>query len=114
LSLGPVSGGAIKIDPDEDVTMGLCIGEGVETCLAGQQKGLRPVWCAISTAGIASFPILHGIECLHILRENDANLASPKTVEDCASRWRAAGREVIITDPASGRDLNDELRGAAS
>jgi hypothetical protein len=114
MSLGTIKCGTIKIDPDEDVTMGLCIGEGVETCLAGRQKGLRPVWCAISTAGIASFPILPGIECLHILRENDANLASPKKVEDCASRWRAAGREVIIADPASGRDLNDELRGVAA
>jgi len=110
----PIKCGTIKIDPDEDVTMGLCIGEGVETCLAGRQKGLRPVWCAISTAGIASFPILPGIECLHILRENDTNLASPKKVEDCASRWRAAGCEVIIADPASGRDLNDELRGVAA
>jgi putative DNA primase/helicase len=114
MSLAPVSGGAIKIDPDENVTMGLCIGEGIETCLAGRQMGLRPVWCAISKAGIASFPILPGIEGLHILRENDANLASPKTVEDCASRWRADGREVIIADPASGCDLNDELRGAAA
>jgi hypothetical protein len=33
---------------------------------------------------------------------------------ECAFRWRAAGREVIIEDPASGRDLNDELRGAAA
>jgi hypothetical protein len=33
LTLGPVANGAIKLDPDEDVTRGLCIGEGVETCL---------------------------------------------------------------------------------
>jgi putative DNA primase/helicase len=51
LSLGPVTGGAIKLDPDEDVTHGLCIGEGVETCLSGRQMGLRPV-SAVSTAGI--------------------------------------------------------------
>jgi putative DNA primase/helicase len=114
MSLGPVSDGAVKIDPDETVTMGLCIGEGVETCLAGRQMGLRPVWSAINKAGIAGFPVLPGIEGLHILRENDANLASPKTAEDCASRWRGAGREVIIADPASGCDLNDELRGAAA
>jgi putative DNA primase/helicase len=31
MSLGPTSGGAIKLDPDDDVTQGLCIGEGVET-----------------------------------------------------------------------------------
>jgi putative DNA primase/helicase len=114
MSLGPVSGGAIKLDPDEDVTMGLCVGEGVETCLAGRQMGLRPVWSAISRAGITSFPILPGIEGLHILRENDANLAGPKSVEDCASRWRATGLDVHIADPERGSDLNDELRGAAA
>lgn len=50
-SLGPLLGGAIKIDPDEDVTQGICIGEGVETCLAGRQMepSLRPNWSLIST-----------------------------------------------------------------
>jgi putative DNA primase/helicase len=114
LSLGPIKGGAIKLDADKDVTMGLCIGEGLETCLAGRQMGLRPVWSVLSTAGIASFPILPGIESLHVLRENDPNLAGPKSVEDCAARWRRTGREVIMADPTEGLDLNDELRGAAA
>jgi hypothetical protein len=114
MSLGPVSGGAIKLDPDEGVTMGLCVGEGVESCLAGRQRGLRPVWSVLSRAGIASFPILPGIEGLHILRENDANLAGPKSVEHCAARWRAAGLDVHIADPERGSDLNDELRGAGA
>jgi CHC2 zinc finger len=43
MGLSAIAGGAIKIDPDEDVTMGLCIGEGLETCLAGRQMGFRPV-----------------------------------------------------------------------
>jgi len=32
---GLASGAAVKIDDDDAVTMGLTIGEGVETCLAG-------------------------------------------------------------------------------
>jgi hypothetical protein len=71
MSLGPVRGGAVKIDPDEDVTQGLCIGEGVETCLAGRQMGLRPVWSAVNTSGVANFPVLPGVVGLHILRDND-------------------------------------------
>ena len=58
MSLGAVKGGAIKLDPDEDVTQGLCIGEGVETCLAGRQMGLRPVGSVLSSGGIAGFPLL--------------------------------------------------------
>lgn len=110
MSLGPTASGAVKIDPDEDVTQGLCIGEGVELCLSGRQMGLRPVWALLGTVGVEKFPVLPGIEGLHIFRENDANLAGPKAVEDCAARWRDARREVIFADPESGADLNDELR----
>jgi putative DNA primase/helicase len=114
MSLGPVAGGAIKIDADERATQGLCIGEGVETCLAGRQMGLRPVWSLLSDTGVASFPVLPGLEGLHIFRENDANLAGPKAAEECFVRWRNAGREVICADPEHGSDLNDELQGAAA
>jgi putative DNA primase/helicase len=42
--LGPVGGCAIKLDPDEEVLGGLHLGEGVETCMAARQIGLRPTW----------------------------------------------------------------------
>jgi hypothetical protein len=109
-SLGALAGGAIKLDPDEDIEQGLCIGEGVETCLAGRQMGLRPVWAAVSTSGIAKFPVLGGVDGLRILKENDANGASARAVEECARRWYEAGRDVTITEPDIGKDLNDELR----
>jgi putative DNA primase/helicase len=109
MSLAPVSGGAIKLDPDEDVTQGLCIGEGIETCLAGRQMGLRPVWALLGTGGVAAFPVLPGIEGLHILRENDTNLAGPKAAAECFVRWRDAGRDVIFVDPGLGSDLADEV-----
>jgi len=110
MSLGPVANGAIKIDADEAVEQGLCLGEGVETCLSGRQKGLRPVWAAISTANLAKFPVFDGIEGLHLFAENDANGASGKAVEKCARRWHSAGRTVFIVTPEIGKDLNDELR----
>jgi hypothetical protein len=110
MSLGPIAGGAIKIDPDEDVTQGLCIGEGVETCVSGRQLGLQPVWSVISVGGIERFPVLAGIDGLAIIRENDC--VSAKAVEACARRWFEAGREVTIVTSELGSDLNDELRGA--
>jgi len=42
MSLGPTGGCAVKLTRDEDVTSGLHIGEGVETVLAGMQRGFRP------------------------------------------------------------------------
>jgi putative DNA primase/helicase len=113
MSHGEIAGGAIKLDPDEAVTQGLCIGEGVETCLAGRQKGLRPVWSLVSTGGIENFPILPGVEGLHIFAENDPNGASAGVVEVCAHRWYEAGRDVIIVEPDAAKDLNDELQEAA-
>jgi putative DNA primase/helicase len=107
MSLGQVAGGAIKLDPDEDVTQHLCIGEGVETCLSGRQMDLMPVWSAVNTSGIENFPVLPGIDCIRILRESDS--ASAKAVESCARRWFEAGREVIIVAPDTAKDLNDEL-----
>jgi putative DNA primase/helicase len=110
MSLGSIAGGAIKLDPDEDVTQGLCVGEGVETCLSGRQMGLRPVWSVISDGGIARFPVLPGIDKFSIIRENDA--ASRNSVKKCADRWYEAGREVFIVASDIGNDLNDELLGA--
>jgi putative DNA primase/helicase len=114
MSLGAIAGGAIKIDDDTDVTMGLVIGEGVETCLTARQRyDLAPVWSAVTSGGVASFPVLPGLEGLTLLRENDANGASARAIETCAGRWHDAGRHVRICDPEPEFcDLNDELREA--
>jgi putative DNA primase/helicase len=62
--LGPVGGAAIKLDADEEVLSVLHIGEGVETCMAARQLGLRPAWALGSSGAIERFPVLSGIECL--------------------------------------------------
>jgi putative DNA primase/helicase len=113
-SLGQVTGGAIKFDPDEDVTQGLCAGEGVETCLSGRQMGFAPVWSLINTAGIAAFPVLPSVDGLHIFEELDANGASRRDVEICARRWYEAGREAFVVKPSVGKDLNDQLKASAA
>jgi hypothetical protein len=114
LSLAPVAGGAIKLDADEDVTHGLCIGEGVETCLAGRQMGYRPVWSAVNSGGVASFPVLPGIDDLHIFKEIDLNGTSERDVETCARRWYYEGRDVFIVEPEVGKDLNAEIMAEAA
>jgi hypothetical protein len=110
MSLGPTSGGAIKFDPDEDVTQGICIGEGVETCLSGRLIGYRPVWSVLNKNGVADFPVLPGIDGLTIFGEHDEKQQSMKAIQSCAERWLAAGKEVLTAWPMAGNDLNDELR----
>jgi len=50
--LGRAGGAAIKLDADEDVTLGLHIGEGIETGIAAQLAGFRPVWALGSANAI--------------------------------------------------------------
>ncbi len=51
--LGPARGAAVKLDPDEEVTTALAVGEGIETCLAARQLGIRPAWAMTSTGNLA-------------------------------------------------------------
>jgi hypothetical protein len=109
--LGPVGGAAIKLDADEDVTLGLFIGEGLETCLAARQMGLNPAWATGSVGAIAAFPVLPGVDALTVLGEidpHDTNLRAAHAVE---RRWRAADREVFYTISQFGKDMNDALAG---
>jgi hypothetical protein len=108
MSLGPVSGGAIKIDRHSAVGSVLAIGEGVETCLAGRHFGFLPAWSVISKAGIQNFPLLPGVEQLQIFVDNDQ--AGEKASTECKARWTGAGRRVRFVWPTAGKDLRDELR----
>jgi putative DNA primase/helicase len=102
--LGVVHRAAVMLDP---IGNELAIGEGVETCMAARQLGIRPTWALGSTGSIAGFPILDGIKQLTILGETGA--ASRDAIRFCGSRWRRAGRRVFIVMPSVGTDLNDEL-----
>lgn len=107
---GGAIGAAIKLDADAEVTHGLTIGEGIETCLAARQLGSRPVWALGSVGAIGTFPVLGGIECLTICAERDENGASERATQDVGNRWIDAGREVRICRPLIGNDINDALR----
>jgi phage/plasmid primase-like uncharacterized protein len=54
--LGPVRGAAIKLDGNADVTEGLHIGEGFETCMAARALGFKPTWALGSAGAIQAFP----------------------------------------------------------
>ena len=113
MTLGPLTGTAIKLSCDEDVTLGLAIGEGTETVLAAMRLGFRPAWALGGTSGVKNFPILSGIESLTILVDNDASGAGQRAAQECSKRWIDAGREVFRAVPNhSGDDFNDVLGGS--
>ncbi len=109
--LGDATEVAIKLDPDEALTMGLIAGEGIETCLAARQIGLRPAWALGSVGMISTLPVLSGVEALTLLAETDKRGANARAIETCGTRWHEAGRTVIVASPKFGGDVNDALQG---
>ena len=88
---------------------GLHFAEGLETALAGMSIGLRPMWAAGSTALMAKFPVLSGVEALTIIADHDANGAGERAAGEVASRWREAGRETHVYLREVLGDFNDVL-----
>ena len=113
MALGPIAGGAIKLTPDEHVTIALGIGEGIETALSLQRLPEwtgSPVWSLISASGIGKFPLLDHIETLAVAVDHDE--AGERATIEVAERW--AEREVLIFEACSdGADLNDIVSKAA-
>jgi hypothetical protein len=109
MSLGPISAGAIKLTPDENVTIALGIAEGIETALSMQRLPEwlgSPVWSVISASGISKFPLLAGIETLVVATDNDR--AGESATLEVVERWKERETLVLEADD-DGADLNDVL-----
>jgi putative DNA primase/helicase len=85
---------AMKLTPDEEVSMGLHLSEGFETGLAAMMAGFRPLWATYSAEALARFPTLPGVEAVTILADHDQ--AGLTAAFACAQRWRDAAREAVI------------------
>lgn len=103
-------GGAIRLWPDEAVTSGLAVGEGIETCLS-LAHAFTPVWALIDAGNLAALPVLPGVESLLIARDRDPT--GEKAAHECAARWVAAGAAVRLTAQAAN-DINDVLQEVAA
>jgi putative DNA primase/helicase len=112
--LGRAKHAAIKLDADENVTLGLTIGEGLETCLAARFAGFHPVWALGSANAIEVFPVLTGVETITVLGEVGDGGANHRAAQTCAARWVEAKREAFVVEPLVGSDLNDVWREVAS
>lgn len=108
--LGRFKGGVVRLSPDEEVTHGLGVSEGIETGLSVMSWGWRPVWAVLSTSGLSAFPVLAGIQSLTVFADHDDNGAGQKAAPQCAERWADTGREAIIRTPRKSGDWNDVLQ----
>jgi putative DNA primase/helicase len=102
-------GGVIRLWPDEAVTCGLTVAEGIETALS-LAHAYTPAWACIDANNLASLPVLPGIQTLLIGADNDP--AGQSGASECAARWTDAGVEVLVTQQKEN-DVNDALQEAA-
>lgn len=104
----------IKLDRDDEVTIGLGIAEGLETGLAARNNyGFQPLWVTGDAGRISRFPALPGIEALTIFADND--VAGLSASEQCADALTKSGIEVSIIHPKSeGADIADLTKNEAA
>jgi len=103
----PIAGGVIRVYPDDTVTTGLALAEGIETALSVAHVH-TPVWATGDAGNLRRFPVLDGIECLTIYADNDASGTGVDAAHACAEMWSHAGREVyVVTPPNVGTDWCD-------
>jgi putative DNA primase/helicase len=112
------SRGVVRLWPDAEITMGLVVGEGLETTLAAARAGFTPCWSTLSASNLAAFPVLPFLDGLTVLVDHDR--PNPKTgkragieaARELVARYVAAGfdprRDVrIVLPPTEGEDAAD-------
>jgi hypothetical protein len=105
----PKKGGVVRLDPDDEVTMGVIVCEGIETGLSYRLE-YAPVWACLDAGNLGEFPVLPGLEGLTVLVDNDK--AGEDAFAEVRDRYEVAGIEVIGIRSAAGNDINDLARAS--
>jgi putative DNA primase/helicase len=105
LSLGPCSGGAVRLAPLGNGP--LMVGEGIETCLAAMQATGQPAWAALSTSGLRSLSLPPDVRDVVVLVDGDE--PGRHAANAAAEKWTREGRQVRLAEAPSGLDFNDLL-----
>lgn len=99
------AGGVIRLWPDEAVTTGLAVAEGIETALSLAHV-FTPVWSVIDAGNLRALPLLRGVESLVIGADHDE--AGLQAAGECAKRWDEGGADVtIVRHQKAKADIND-------
>ena len=106
-SLGPIWGGAIRLDPFVPGTP-LVVGEGIETSASlGRLMGL-PAWAAMNAGNLGTgLALPPGVRSVVIATDPDED--GRDAARDAWFRWTAEGRVVRIAEPEGPEDFNGLL-----
>lgn len=105
LSLGRVSGNAIRLGPP---AAELVVCEGLEDALTLQQELGRVVWAAAGASMLASMKFPDLVRSVVIARDNDT--AGQRESDKAAEAFEGLGLKVRVMTPAPGcKDFNEQL-----
>jgi hypothetical protein len=93
------AGGVIRLWPDEALTQGLAIAEGIETALS-LARVFRPAWALIDAGNLTTLPALAGVDALTIAVDDD--FAGVTAANTCAERWALSDRDVTLVEVNHG------------
>lgn len=109
-TLGPVWGGAVRLDP---LAPELAIAEGIETAASASRLLGLPARAAISAGNMARGLILPA-EVRGVVIAVDADPPGERAANEAAWRWQREDRRVRLARPRrGGADFNDVLHEAA-
>jgi hypothetical protein len=107
MTLGPMSGGAIRLSP---VRTHLAVGEGIETSLSTIAMQ-QPAWAAGSANNIAKLELPDEVRMVSILIDRDDHGAGERAAATAAPRWLLEDRVVkLCRSKPPDKDLNDYLK----
>jgi len=111
-SLGPVWGGAVRLDPEAEE---LTVGEGIESAASAGRVFRLPAWAALSAGNLGRGLVLPR-DIRSIVIAADPDEAGQRAAREAEQRWRMEGRRVRVATPDDPKaDFNDLLaqrRGA--
>jgi hypothetical protein len=110
LSLGPTSGGVVRLAPYQS-DRPLITGEGIETVLSLMQLRDLPGWAGVSSSILKSLVLPTFVRQVLIAVDHDRNGAGERAARAAAQRWVGEGRRVWLAKPRAFGDWNDVLRG---
>lgn len=108
LSLGRITGGAIRLAP---AASRLTVCEGLEDGLTLQQEDGEAVWCA---AGAGNMPKMHFPSLVRtVLVGGDADAAGRTAADKAVGAFKDRGLIARAFFPTQGKDFNAQMMGAA-
>jgi hypothetical protein len=109
MTLGPMSGGAVRLAPVIDTVL---LGEGIETVLAAMQLTGLPGWSALHAPGLKAVQLPPEIRTVTIAADHDP--PGIEAAQALCRRLEVEGRSVTMIRPnREGDDFNDIVREVA-